>query len=298
METEVTQGVTKEVTQELTRFQRYTSGLLDNILNAGTKVIIVIILFFIGRFIINFVRKLLRKSLEKSKFDNANIGFVDATVKVLLYILLIGLLAGYFGIETASVVAILGSAGLTIGLAFQGSLSNFAGGMLILLTKPFKVRDYIRVQGIDVEGYVDEIGMFYTRLKTVDNRSIVIPNSVLSNTTVTNVTFYDERKLEIIVGVSYRSDIDKVKNVLHKLLESEEFVIRSKEMLIFVHELGASSVDIGMRIFVKKSEYWTSRWKLLEDIKKTFDENEIEIPFNQLDVHFKNSDDFAADCLN
>ena len=285
MQTDVTQEVTEEVTQELTRFQRYTGGLIDNMLNAGTKVIIVIILFFIGRYIINLIRKLLRKSLEKSKFDNANIGFVDATVKVLLYILLIGLLAGYFGIETASIVAILGSAGLTIGLAFQGSLSNFAGGMLILLTKPFKVRDYIRVQGIDVEGYVDEIGMFYTRLKTVDNRSIVIPNSVLSNTTVTNVTFFDVRKLEVIVGVSYKSDIDKVKDVLRELLRNEEFVIRSKEMQIFVHELGPSSVDIGMRIFVKKSEYWTSRWQLLEDIKKTFDINGIEIPYNQLDIH-------------
>ncbi|MBR5766132.1 MAG: mechanosensitive ion channel [Lachnospiraceae bacterium] len=280
--------VAQDVTKELTRFQRYTGSLMDNALNTGTKVLIVIILFFIGRFIINGIRKLVRKSLERSKVDNGNIGFIDATVKVILYLLLIGLLAGYFGIETASIVALLGSAGLTIGLAFQGSLSNFAGGMLILLTKPFRINDFIKVSGIEAEGTVDEIGMFYTRLKTVDNRSIVIPNSVLSNTTVTNLTFYDVRKLEIIVSVSYGSDIDKVKNVLKELLEGENYVIRSKEMQIFVNSLASSGIEIGMRFFVKKSEYWTSRWKCLENIKKAFDENGIDIPFNQLDVHIEN----------
>ena len=277
--------VTADVTKELTRFQRYTQGLVDNALNAGTKVIIVIILFFIGRYVIRFIRRLVRKSLEKSKVDNGNINFIDATVKVILYILLIGLLAGYFGVETASIVAVLGSAGLTIGLAFQGSLSNFAGGMLILLTKPFKMGDYVVVSGVGAEGTVDDIGMFYTRLKTVDNRSIVVPNSVVSNTTLTNVTFYDVRKLEVIVGVSYKSDIDKVKRVLSELLDKESFVVHDKEKQIFVNELNSSSVDIGMRFFVKKSEYWASKWQILEDIKKEFDGQGIEIPYNQLDVH-------------
>ncbi|MCR5356974.1 MAG: mechanosensitive ion channel [Lachnospiraceae bacterium] len=277
--------VAQDVTQELTRFQRYTGALLDNAFNTATKVLIVIVLFFIGRLIINGIRKIVRKSLERSKIDNGNIGFIDATVKVLLYMLMIGLLAGYFGIETASIVALLGSAGLTIGLAFQGSLSNFAGGMLILLTKPFRIGDYIKVTGIDAEGSVDEIGMFYTRLETVGNRSFVMLKSVLSNSTVTNLTYYDVRKLEIIVSVSYESDIDKVKQILKELLESENYVIRSKEMQIFVNSLSSSGIEIGMRFFVKKSEYWTSRWQCLENIKKTFDENGIEIPFNQLDVH-------------
>lgn len=285
---EVAADVTADVTKELTRFQRYTSGLFDKALNAGTKVIIVIILFFIGRYLIKLIRKLVRKSLEKSKVDNGNINFIDATVKVILYVLLIGLLAGYFGIETASIVAILGSAGLTIGLAFQGSLSNFAGGMLVLLTKPFKRGDYVVVSGIGAEGTVDDIGMFYTRLKTVDNRSIVVPNSVISNTTLTNVTFYDVRKLEVIVGVSYKSDLDKVKSVLSDLLDKEGFVVHNKEKQIFVNELGSSSIDIGMRFFVKKSEYWASKWKILEDIKKEFDLAGIEIPYNQLDVHIDN----------
>ena len=281
--------VTADVTKELTRFQKYTQGLLDNVLNAGTKVVIVIILFFIGRYIIKLIRRLVRKSLEKSKVDNGNINFIDATVKVILYILLIGLLAGYFGIETASIVAILGSAGLTIGLAFQGSLSNFAGGMLILLTKPFKMGDYVVVSGVGAEGTVDDIGMFYTRLKTVDNRSIVVPNSVVSNTTLTNVTFYDVRKLEIIVGVSYKSDIDKVKSVLSDLLDKETFVVHNKDKQIFVNDLNSSSIDIGMRFFVKKSEYWASKWKILEDIKKEFDQQGIEIPYNQLDIHLDGS---------
>ena len=282
---DVAVDVTADVTKELTRFQRYTSGLFDKALNAGTKVVIVIILFFIGRYVIKLIRKLVRKSLEKSKVDNGNINFIDATVKVILYILLIGLLAGYFGIETASIVALLGSAGLTIGLAFQGSLSNFAGGMLILLTKPFRIGDYVVVSGVNAEGNVDEIGMFYTRLKTVDNRSVVVPNSVISNTTLTNVTFYDVRKLEVIVGVSYRSDIDKVKKVLADLLDKEDCVVHKKDKQIFVSELGTSSIEMGMRFFVKKSEYWASKWKILEDIKKEFDASGIEIPYNQLDVH-------------
>lgn len=283
--TDVAQDVAQDVTKEITRFQRYTSSLMDSVLNKGTKIIVVIILFLIGRYLIKIIRKLLRKYLEKSSIDNGNINFIDATVKVLLHVLLIGLLAGYFGIETASIVAVLGSAGLTIGLAFQGSLSNFAGGMLILLTKPFIVGDYVVVSGVGAEGTVDTIGMFYTRLMTVDNRSIVVPNGVLSNTTVTNVTFYDVRKLEIIVGVSYNSDIDKVKRVLSELLDREEFVVHEKEKLIFVSELNSSSIDMGMRFFVQKSEYWKSKWQILEDIKKAFDENGIEIPYDQLDVH-------------
>lgn len=288
MQITAAQDVAQDVTKELTRFQRYTGSLLDNAFNAGTKVIIVIVLFLIGRVLINIIRKLLRKYLEKSSVNNGNITFIDATVKILLYLLLIGLLAGYFGIETASVVALLGSAGLTVGLAFQGSLSNFAGGMLILLTKPFKAGDYIVVSGNSAEGTVDDIGMFYTRLMTVDNRSIVIPNSLLSNTTVTNVTFYDVRKLEIIVGVSYDSDIDKVKSVLAELLDGEDFVVHNKEKQIFVNELNSSSIDIGMRFFVQKSEYFQSKWQILEDIKKTFDRNGITIPFDQLDVHMEN----------
>ncbi|MCR5509013.1 MAG: mechanosensitive ion channel [Lachnospiraceae bacterium] len=277
--------VAMDVTEELGRFQRYTGRLMDGALNTGTKVIIVIILFIIGRLIINLLRKLLRKTLERSSVNNGNITFIDATVKIILYIILIGLLAGYFGIQTASIVALLGSAGLTIGLAFQGSLSNFAGGMLILLTKPFRIGDYIKVSGIDVEGTVDEIDMFYSRLMTVDNRSIVIPNSVLSNTTITNVTYYDVRKLEIIVPVSYNNDIDKVKEVLKELLENEEYVIRSKQIQIFINSFASSSIEMGMRFFVKKSEYWTSRWKCLENIKKAFDKNGITIPYEQIDIH-------------
>lgn len=288
MQIEATSEVAQDVTKELTRFQRYTGNLIDNALNAGTKVLIVIVLFFIGRFLINIIRKLLRKSLERSSVNNGNIKFIDATVRILLYILLIGLLAGYFGIETASIVALLGSAGLTVGLAFQGSLSNFAGGMLILLTKPFILGDYIFVPGASVEGTVDDIGMFYTRLKTVDNRSVVIPNSLLSNTTVTNLTFFDVRKLEVIISVAYDSDIDKVKSVLAELLDSEEFVVHKKDKQIFVNELNSSSIDIGMRFFVKKSEYFQSKWQILEDIKKTFDANNITIPFNQLDIHMEN----------
>ncbi len=277
-----------DVTKELTRFQRYTSQLFDRVFDSGVKIVVIVVLFLIGRCIIKLIKKLIRRSLEKSAVDNGNIGFIESTVSVALYVVLIGILAGYFGVETASLVAVLGSAGLTIGLAFQGSLSNFAGGVLILITKPFKLDDYIIISDGSCEGTVSEIGIFFTRLTTVDNKSIVIPNGVLSNTTLVNATYHSSRKLEIVVGISYDADIKKAKNVLLELLKNEECVITDEEIQIFVSSLGDSSVDIGMRFFVKKSEYWTSKWMILEDIKEAFDKNGIPIPYNQLDVHLDN----------
>lgn len=277
-----------DVTKELTRFQRYTSQLFDRVFDSGVKIVVIVVLFLIGRCIIKLIKKLIRRSLEKSAVDNGNIGFIESTVSVALYVVLIGILAGYFGVETASLVAVLGSAGLTIGLAFQGSLSNFAGGVLILITKPFKLDDYIIISDGSCEGTVSEIGIFFTRLTTVDNKSIVIPNGVLSNTTLVNATYHSSRKLEIVVGISYDADIKKAKNVLLELLKNEECVITDEEIQIFVNSLGDSSVDIGMRFFVKKSEYWTSKWMILEDIKEAFDKNGIPIPYNQLDVHLDN----------
>ena len=182
-------------------------------------------------------------------------------------------------------VAVLGSAGLTLGLALQGSLSNFAGGVLILLFKPFKVGDYI-IQG-DLEGTVSEIQMIYTNLLTADNRIVVIPNGILANSSLTNVTHQKKRRVDVYVGISYDADIKKAKDVLTELLHAETAMLKEEGMSVFVDALEDSSVRLGCRFWVETGDYWDAKWRLNEQIKEAFDANQIEIPYNQLTVSVK-----------
>ena len=183
--------------------------------------------------------------------------------------------------------ALLASSGVAIGLALQGSLSNFAGGVLILLLKPFVVGDYIIEDTNGKEGTVKEIQIFYTKLSTIDNKTIVIPNGMLTNNSITNATAKDERQLDLRVGISYNADIKKAKSVIEKLLSEDASILKEEQMNVFVNDLADSAVVLGIRAWVKNEEYWATRWRLLEEIKVELDENGIEIPFNQLDVHMK-----------
>ena len=189
------------------------------------------------------------------------------------------------GISSASIVAVLGSAGIALGLALQESLGNFAGGVLILMMKPFKVGDYI-ICG-DKEGTVSAIGLVYTTMNTIDNKRIVVPNGTLSNSDLTNVTSQDYRRLEIKVGISYQSDLRKAKDIMLRLFEEHPCMMKEEEVIAFVDELAASAVIIGARGWVATPDYWQARRDLLEQIKLTFDEEGIEIPFNQLEVRIK-----------
>ena len=223
--------------------------------------------------------------MNKAGAESSVMTFVDSFVKVGLYVLLGFLLLSWFGIDTASVVAVVGSAGVAIGLAIQGSLSNLAGGVLILLLKPFKVGDYIKEDAHGNEGTVKEIQVFYTKLATADNKEVILPNGELSNASLTNYSTMDCRRIDIKVGVAYDADLKKAKDVLTGLLDNEKEVLRDKEHLVFVDELSESAVVLNVRFYTTQDAYWETKWRITEQIKLVLDEAGIKIPFRQMDVH-------------
>ena len=277
----------EEAAKDVNRLVEYVNSQIPNIINFGLKVVLSLICFFIGRKLIRWVQKLVRASLNRANVDKGVEQFVDSMLKVVLYCILIFSLVANFGVDTTSIAALFASGGVAIGLALQGSLSNFAGGVLILLLKPFVVGDYIIEDNHKNEGTVKEIQIFYTKLSTVDNKTIIIPNGTLANTSLTNVTAKEVRRLEIKVGISYDSDLRKAKKILAEILDREEKILKEDEVLIYVDNLADSSVQIGIRAWVKTDDYWPVRWKLLEEIKLTFDREGIEIPYPQIKVHMK-----------
>lgn len=283
--------VTAEATEEVNRFIEFFHDNIPNLISFGVKVVLALIFFFIGSKVIKWIRKVIRKSFERSNVDAGVKQFVDSMIKFSLYVILIFMIATNFGVESSSVAALIASAGVAIGLAVQGSLSNFAGGILILVLKPFTVGDYIIVTQENIEGTVKEIQIFYTKLATIDNQTVVVPNSILTNNSLTNVTARQERKLDLKVGISYEADLRKAKQIVEEKLRDDPSVIQDEEKRVFVDSLGDSAVVIGLRAWVKTDEYWTTRWRILEEIKLTFDEEGIEIPYNQLTVHMKTDEE-------
>ena len=277
----------ENVTQQISRTQEYIDKYLPVVISFGLRLLLTIILFIVGGRLIKVVRKIVRRSMERTGADMGVIQFMDSLIKLLLYFLLIMFLADGIGVDTTSVMALVGSAGLTIGLAFQGSLSNFAGGVLILLIKPFKVGDYIIYTSGNLEGKVTKIEMFYTTLFTIDNKKVVIPNGTLSNSSLINVTAEDKRRIDITVGVSYTANLKLAKEVCLNLLAAQPAVLQDQNNMVVVDDLADSSVNLKICCWVQAEDYWTVRWDLMEKIKTAFDENGIEIPFNQLDVNLK-----------
>ncbi|MCH5253755.1 MAG: mechanosensitive ion channel family protein [Lachnospiraceae bacterium] len=264
--------------------ESYLQKLPETALRFGIRVLLALIAFFIGMQLIKLIRKILRTSMKRSNADVGAMQFLDSFVKIALYVILIFGIASGFGLDAASVVALLGSAGVAIGLAIQGSLSNFAGGVLILLLRPFKVGDYIIPAGGN-EGTVTEIQLFYTKLATTDNKVVIIPNGELSNSSMINASVTDSRRIDISVGISYQADIREAKDVLMKLLDSDEKVLQEQEKRVFVDSLGESAVVLGVRCHVASEDFWETKWRLNENIKYALDEAGISIPYNQLDVH-------------
>lgn len=278
----------QEVAQNPGLIRNWLEGLVPDILNFAFQVVVAIVVYIIGARLIKLITKMLRRSMEKAGTDEGVKQFVVPVIKYALYVLLIFIIMGLFGIATTSAVAVLSSAGVAIGLALQGSLSNFAGGVLILLLKPFRVGDYIIEDTNKNEGTVAEISIFYTKLLTADNKVIVIPNGTLSNSSLTNVTNVDKRRVDLIVGIGYEADIRTAKEVLYQLAAEEPARLVEEEPMVFVSNLGASSVDMGVRVWVRAEEYWQARWRLMENIKYALDENGISIPYQQIDVQIKN----------
>ena len=277
----------EEVVEEVSKLAEYVGGKIPGLIDFGIGVVLALVVFFIGTKLIKWIRKLIKISMEKGNVDKGVSQFVDSLVKFGLYAILIFSIGSKFGLDTTSVAAALASCGVAIGLALQGSLSNFAGGVLILILKPFVVGDYIIEDNKGREGTVKEIQLFYTKLLTVDNKTVIIPNGSLANTSLTNVTAQDKRRLDLSVGISYDADLRKAKQLIEDLLRKDEDILQSEGVTVFVDSLGDSAVMIGARGWVKKDAYWTAKWRLTENIKLTLDENEIEIPFNQVVVHVK-----------
>lgn len=267
------------------------ANLIDSVssgaLHLGFRVLLAILLFGIGVQLIKLIRKIIGRSMKRAHAEIGAVQFVDSFVKAALYVVLILLLASYCGVDAASIVALLGSAGVAIGLAVQGSLSNLAGGVLILVLKPFRVGDYIMESSTGKEGTVTEIQIFYTRLLTFDNQTVILPNGSLANNSLVNVTAQSCRRMDITVSISYGADLKKAKEVLTAVLAKDEAVMQDKERLVFVSSLGSSSVDLGVRCWFSQADFWPGKWRVTENCKLALDEAGIEIPFPQMDVHLR-----------
>lgn len=259
--------------------------LSEKALGLGLRILFSVVFFAVGVQLIKLIRRVIKKSMERANAEVGAVQFVDSFLKSALYVILVLLIASYFGVDAASIVAILGSAGVAIGLAVQGSLSNLAGGVLILLLKPFRVGDYIIEGTSGREGTVTEIQIFYTRLLTPDNQTVILPNGNLANNSLVNVTAQECRRMSIAVGVSYQADLKRAKEVLLQVLEEDEAVLKERDRQVFVDELGSSGVTLGVRCWFKQADFWQGKWRITEKCKLALDEAGIEIPFNQLDVH-------------
>ena len=247
--------------------QTYVQQLPDKALRFGIRVLLALVVFFIGVQVIKLVRGIVRRSLKRGNADIGVSQFLDSFIKTVLYILLLFMIASGFGLDATSVVALLGSAGVAIGLAIQGSLSNFAGGVLILLLKPFRVDDYIKVDNDGHEGTVKEIQLFYTKLSTPNNHVVIIPNGTLSNSSILNMSTLTERRMDILVGISYDADIRQAREVIMKVLEEDESVLATKDRRVFVDTLADSGVNLNVRCWADNETYWECKWRITEKIR-------------------------------
>ena len=256
---------------------------LSGLSGFGMDLLVAAVILVIGFKITGAVRRMAERSFARMEMELSLRKFLLSLIQALMYGLLIFMAAERIGIQSSSIIALLGSAGVTLGLALQGSLSNFAGGVLILLVRPFKVGDYIVSEY--GEGTVAAIGLVYTTLNTVDNKTVVIPNGSLSNSPITNATAEDFRRLDLTVGIGYQSDLRRAKEILLDIYTSHPCILKDRPIQVFVDQLAASSVVIGGRGWTATGDYWQTRWDITEKIKLRFDEAGIQIPFNQLDVH-------------
>lgn len=270
-------------------WQSLVTLLDDNGVNAGTivalamNVIIALVIFYVGRLAISLVVRGLRKLMQKQGVDRTLETFVCNLVRVALLIVVIIAAISALGIQTTSFIAIFGAAGLAVGLALQGSLSNFAAGVLIVLFRPYRVGDYI--EGAGISGSVEQVQILTTVLKTPDNKQVIVPNSQIMESVITNYSAKDTRRVDMVIGVSYSDDLDKVRSVLEEIVAADDRVLDEPACLIAVSALADSSVNFVVRPWTKTADYWGVMFDLTEAIKKRFDKEGISFPFPQQDVH-------------
>ncbi|WP_024335631.1 mechanosensitive ion channel family protein [Desulfotignum balticum] len=263
--------------------ENYMEQMVLFLTKYGLNIIGAIIILILGRIAAGIGRRLIEKLMGRSKVDPSVTSFCGSLVYfgILAFTVLAAL--AKFGIQTASFIAVIGAAGLAVGLALQGSLANFAAGVLILILHPFKTGHYIEAGG--VAGTVKDIQMFTTTLATPDNIKILVPNGKILNDVIKNISGYDTRRIDLVIGIGYGSDIEKAWQILEKIIQSDDRILKEPAYTIAVSELADSSVNFVVRPWVNSADYWATRFDLIKTIKQSFDENDIEIPFPQVTVH-------------
>ena len=249
----------------------------------GLRVIAAIVIFIVGRWVALGVAKLIKRIMLKSNVDETLVSFVRNLCYVALLAFVVIAALNQLGIQTASLIAVLGAAGLAIGLALQGSLGNFAAGVLMVIFKPFKVGDFI--EGAGTAGIVEKVEIFTTQLKTPDNKTVIVPNAKLTGDNITNFTVKGTRRVDFVFGISYGDDIDKARSIIKEIIDQDERVMKEPEPMIVVSELADSSVNLTVRAWTAASDYWSFYFDTIEDVKKQFDAQDVSIPFPQRDVH-------------
>lgn len=277
--------VKSDTIKEANELLETLEGYIPKIVDFGIKILVALIILAIGKFIIKLIMKFINKLFNKGKIEISVKKFLLSLCKALLYFVLVIILCNQVGIDTTSFIAILGTAGVALGLALQGSLSNFAGGVLILILKPFVVGDYIKDNGSGQEGKVERVDLFYTHIQTFDNKIIIIPNGSLTNCAITNYSTMHKRRIDIDVGISYSSNMSEAKRVLLDVINNNPLVLRDEDNTVVVKELAESQITMGIRAWSKAEDYWTVYFGLTEEAKNALDKAGIEIPYNQLDVH-------------
>lgn len=249
----------------------------------GIRLIGAILLFIIGKWVARLISNVSRKTLGARNIDPTLVGFIGNAVYILLMVIVIIASLNLIGVQTASFVAIIGAAGLAIGLALQGSLSNFAAGVLLIIFRPFKVGDFVEAAG--TAGIIEEISIFTTQLRTGDNKAVIIPNSNITGGNIINYSAKDTRRVDMVFGVGYGDDLDKARKIIEEVVAADDRVLDEPAVTVGIIELGDSSVNFAVRPWVKTSDYWPTLFALNEAMKKRFDAEGISIPFPQRDVH-------------
>lgn len=273
----------EELKIDLSTFDLVKEKVIDLAFTVGPKLILGLILFFIGSYLIKFVRRIMGKAFIKSGIDASLASFLMSFAKVILWVLLLISSATTMGIEMTSFVAILGAAGLAVGLALQGSLANFAGGVLILMFKPFKVGETVEAQG--TTGEVESIDILYTKIRNFDNKLVTVPNGILANNLIINYSQKPTRRVDMKVGVAYGTDIKKVRKIIFDVLDKDERIHKEPGPTVHFTNFGDNSLDLTIRCWADTGDLWPVFWDNMEAIKEALEENEVSIPFPQRDVY-------------
>jgi small conductance mechanosensitive channel len=269
------------------KFQQVIENLYTLAVRYGVKLVLALVVLIIGLMVIKAITKGMVKIMKKRDMNESLIPFLKSIMNILLKVMLIISVMGMVGIQMTSFIAVLGAAGLAVGLALQGTLQNFAGGVMILLFKPYEVGNFIEAQGF--MGTVKEIQIFTTVLLTPDNRKVIIPNSPLATGAITNFSAMPTRRIDFSFGIGYTDDIDKAKNILLKMAEKDDRVLKDENPpAVMVEALADSSVNLKLRVWLKSEDYWDVNFDYTESVKKQFDAAKISIPFPQRDVHVYN----------